>query len=473
MYRDETNDNLLASRVELRDTLLERTLIYSLLSGCNSTGYVSLLAQVLSDDDFTDPEHRTAWHLIKRCKEDGQEVNALNVYAQSQAAGLEFHPERYIAGVADGDAWTLGVALHSVGQRRRLVEGGDGRLPSLNDVLRRLTDDRGYDSGAAVADLERIVADYNKGRAVSCTPWSALHGKILEEAQLKAEGKIPDGVRCGFSLIDNKGGLEAGELMVVAGRNSNGKTSLALCMALNAAMQGAPVGVFSLEMTTKQLGTRLLSLLSGVDGERIKRGRMDQEEWDRVAGANDRLPIYFDERRESDVDAMVGNIRAMHEQRGVRVVVVDYLQLMRSRERDKAQQIGGIAHRMEALSKKLEITIILLSQLRREVGPDPTPHMSELKESGDIADAADSIYLVYRPERHGKDLKYPDMEQRWSQYSTEGTALLMCKKNRNGALAGEQLLKFDAPTTRFYEGGVFEIDNNLHPGEDFSEVAPF
>jgi replicative DNA helicase len=122
---------------------------------------------------------------------------------------------------------------------------------------------------------------------------------------------------------------------------------------------------------------------------------------------------------------------------------------LRGKERERVQQIGGIAHRLEALSKQLGICIILLSQLRRNMPNDPAPKLEELKESGDIADAADSIYLIYRPERHGEDITYPDMSQGWSQFSTKGTALLICSKNRQGALNGEQLLGFDAATTCF------------------------
>ena len=148
---------------------------------------------------------------------------------------------------------------------------------------------------------------------------------------------------------------------------------------------------------------------------------------------------------------VIANIKAMVAQHNVQVVVIDYLQLLRSRERERHQQMASIAHRLETLSKQLEICIVLLSQLRRNVDKDPTPRLEELKESGDIADAADSVYLVYRPERHGKEFRYPDMSQNWSNVTTEGTALLMCCKNRQGSLNGEQMLAFDAATTRFYQ----------------------
>jgi replicative DNA helicase len=92
------------------------------------------------------------------------------------------------------------------------------------------------------------------------------------------------------------------------------------------------------------------------------------------------------------------------------------------------------------------------------------PRLEELKESGDIADAADSIYMVYRPERHGNNIRYPDMTENWSEYDTHGTALLICYKNRNGAMTGEQMLGFNAATTKFYERDDFaKADGTMPP----------
>ena len=234
-------------------------------------------------------------------------------------------------------------------------------------------------------------------------------------------------------------------------------------------MSGEAVGIFSLEMTNLQLTTRLTSLITGIGGESLKRGQLTTEEWDKFVAVNDSAPIYFDKRRSTDGDTLINNIKAMVAQLGVQIVVIDYLQLLRGKERERLQQIGGIAHKLEALSKQLGITIILLSQLRRNQPNDPTPKLEELKESGDIADASDSIYLVYRPERHSETAKYPDMSQNWSQYPTKGTALLMCVKNRQGAMNGEQLLAFDASTTRFYESNIMPVvdeGNELPKMED-------
>lgn len=446
----------------LVDTQLERAFLSALFTDIYANAHLQAVAHLVSDDDFTSDEFCQTWQAVKKCYEQGKEISPINVYASGKEMGFAVNIARYISSNSlTANAEALGKTLHGLGQRRRLAE-------RVQDVFFSLIYDPETTTEQALAEVERIVKETTATSDKNCETFAEVYRALLKQTQDKANGLVPQGVPSGFSLIDRKGGLERGELMVVAGRNSNGKTSLALCMALNASLAGVPVGIFSLEMTNLQLTTRLTSLLTGIDGEAIKRGQMSTEEWDKFVAVNDQAPIYFDKRRSTDSDAVVANIKGMVAQLGVQVVVIDYLQLLRGKERERLQQIGGIAHRLEALSKQLGITIILLSQLRRNQPNDPVPKLEELKESGDIADASDSIYLVYRPERHGQEFKFPDMSQNWSQYSTSGTALLICAKNRQGAMNGEQLLGFDAGTTRFYEKAQFALadDNGLPQMDD-------
>ena len=430
----------------LVDPQLERALLVAILSHVAATGYVMTLQSFMVDDDFTDEENLNVWLWCKACVDKGQEVNMVNVYAQAQEGSSDFNVSRYIqAHGSEGDILTLANALHTMGIKRRISEG-------VGDVMMSIEHDPDYMPHNAVADMEQILTETTKTIKPKASHWKTVFKEILKQTEKKAKGEMPMGTLCGFDLIDRKGGMERGELMIVAGRNSNGKTSFALCCAVGVAQRGTAVGFFSLEMTNTQLGTRIASLLTGINGEDLKMGRnLGNEQWDALIDVDNSLPLYFDEVRTPDIDALIGNIKAMVAQKNVQVVVIDYLQLLRSKERERHQQMASIAHRLETLSKELEITIVLLSQLRRNVDRDPTPRLEELKESGDIADAADSVYLVYRPERHGKDFRYPDMSQTWSQVSTQGTALLMCVKNRQGAMDGEQMLGFDASTTRFYQ----------------------
>lgn len=455
------NNNL--SDSAFSDTQIERSLIMSLLTDDNGTGHAKALKTYLLEDDFTDESHRNMWRIMMAVVNDGQNINMVNVHTKAKAMGVNVEMSRYVMVNNNffSDIQAQGFLLHEMGQKRRMSD-------RLLDVMMNLQDSQ-YSTTEAVAEMDSLVQEINQSSSLNFEVWSSLHKKVLQLAEDKANGKIPTGVMTGISLIDRKGGLEPGELMIVAGRNSNGKTSLALCLALAAARQGVPVGIFSLEMTNSMLGNRLQSLLSGVDGESIKRADMSSDEWDRFIGTPTTLPIYFDKKRSTDINVITSSITALAEQRGIRVVVIDYLQLIKSRERDRSQQIANISHDLQALSTRLEITVILLSQLRRNQGTDYCPKLEELKESGDIADAADSIYLVYRPERHSVDARYPDMSENWSQYSTHNTALLICEKNRNGAMGAEELLGFDPRTTRFYEMNEFEKVTDTFPSTDFSD----
>lgn len=455
---DDVSDDI------LKAPQIERSLIMALLADDAGTGYAKMLRQYLLLDDFTDERNRDVWSIILKTLDDNQEVNMINIHTKATALGVSFDVGRYIITGSNffSDIEQQGRLLHELGQKRRISE-------KIDDIKFDLID-ANYSTANIVSELDALIKETVQSQGTSFSSWATVHKNVLYTTEEVANGKMPPGVRTGFSLIDRKGGLERGELMLIAGRNSNGKTSFALCVALAAAMQGVPVAIFSLEMTNLRLGMRLQSLMSGVDGESIKRGDMTEKEWDRFIGTPSDLPLYFDNKRSNNIDEVVNGINAIVEQRGIQVVVIDYLQLLRSRERDKAQQIGNICQTLQTLSTKLDITIILLSQLRRNNGTDYFPKMEELKESGDIENSADSIYMVYRPERHSLDAKYPDMSEKWSEYSTRGTGLLICYKNRNGAMDGEQMLRFDARTTRFYEDTMIERDELADaPSTGFSE----
>ncbi len=444
--------------VTMADPQLEASLVCAAMNPY-SGGNMTLLSGIVSADDFSDERCAAVWRVMCACNAAAKDVTPVNIVAMGKEMGEEIDLRPFIAADGAAEPETLAHVIRNMAQRRRMVD-------NMQDIYFTLIYDTEATNEQVLAQLDAMVKDMAATSDTKTESYKDVYHRLLKETEDKANGLVPQGVPSGFALIDNKGGLERGELMVIAGRNSNGKTSLALCVALHAAERGEPVGVFSLEMTNVQLATRLTSLLTGVDGESIKRGQLTPEQWGQFVRVNDRLPIYFDKRRSTDGDTLIGNIKAMHAQLGVQIVVIDYLQLLRGRERERLQQIGGIAHKLEALSKQLGITIILLSQLRRNAPNNPEPKIEELKESGDIADAADSIYLVYRPERHGENVRYPDMSQRWSEYPTKGTALLMCVKNRQGALGGEQLLAFDAPTTRFYEREIMPDAGSTPPPID-------
>ena len=429
----------------LQDEQLERGLLASLLVNANSYSIIRALRMFLTDDDFTDEENRFTWLLMNGCVDNSQEVNMINVYSRASSIGKKWNMTRYVLlNGSEGDVNMMAIALSTMGIKRRITDG-------IRTILMDIEYNTSLSPEQAISDIEKLVEETTQTVKPKTIVWQKIYSQILTDYEKIANGEKILGNKCGFSIIDKKGGFEHGELMVIGARTSNGKTAFTLNCAVNIAMSGVPVGIFSLEMTNKQLGIRILSILSGMNSMGIKNGTLSQEELDKITSVKDTLPIHFDDVRSPDIDVIINNIKGMVLQHGVEVVVLDYLQLMRSRERERVQQIGNIAHRLEALSKQLEITIVLISQLRRNIDKDPCPRLEELKESGDIADAADSVYLIYRPEQHGSHFRYPDTTKTWSSVDTKGTAMLMCVKNRQGNKFGEDILGFDASTTRFYQ----------------------
>ena len=437
----------------LQDQQLERGFLCAMLNNALATSRLRAYRQFLGDDDFTDDDNRATWQWMKACGDDMQEVNMLNVYTQAAKRGRKWDMSRYVqVHGSEGDIDSMALTISMMAIKRR-----------LSDELKTIVMDIEYNGELApeqaLSDISQVIEKASQSVRPKTIEWLNVYIQLMKDYELVANGNRTTGYSCGFKLIDAKGGFEAGELMVIGARTSNGKTAFALNCLVNIAKQGIPVGIFSLEMTNKQLATRISSILTGIKATEIKQGTLNEDDLHRFTSLDDSLPIFFDEVRSSESDTIINNIKAMNLQHGVKVVLIDYLQLMSSRERDRVHQIGSIAHRLEALSKQLEITIVLISQLRRNIDKDPCPRLEELKESGDIADAADSIYLLYRPEHHGSYYRYPHLAKDWSNVDTAGTAMLMCVKNRQGEKVGEDIIGFQAETTRFYELAYYKTLN--------------
>ena len=441
------------------DKKLELNLLAQLTSHMQSIGYAKACATILVDDDFCDSECQATWRMVKVLAERGTQPNHLNLYTHAKELGKPWNMQRFISVQGNGDIIMMASVLHEIGNKRRL----QGKL---SELLIDLDNDE-YHSSEAVKELETAVADINKDSSRSVVPFAETYTALFKTIERKANGEIAKGIMTGYWLIDKEGGFEDGALIVVAGRTSNGKTAFALNLATNIARGGVPVVVYSLEMTNEQVTTRITANLSGVSAGAIKQAQLNDEQWSSVASVNTGMPLYFDDNRASGKDEIFSAIRNVVDSKGARVVFIDYLQLMRGAGKDKRQDIGNIANELKVIAVELHITIVLLSQLAREgKGATPVPRISELKESGEIENACDAVYMVYRPEQHSPTLAYPDMTSDWSRYSTKGTALLICAKNRNGMM-GEQLLAFDRDTMRFYERGQYELashssDLNFH-----------
>ena len=263
----------------------------------------------------------------------------------------------------------------------------------------------------------------------------------------------------GFTLLDKRsGGLQTSDLVIVAADSSQGKTSFAIKLVMNC---GCPVAFYSMEMKKEQIAARMMSIESGVPANEILFSKLDSGRIQQIDKGVSRVienPIYFDDRSTSNIETILASIRMMKIKYGIKGAVVDYLQILNVNMKgsNKEQQMGDVARRLKNIAKELDIWVIALSQLSRD-NQNPIPSLTRLRDSGQIAEAADMVILIYRPEVYGK--KYPE---EFSSKSTEGTAMIDVAKGRNVGLM-KFLVGFDAKTTNFYE-----LDNNIKEVKDES-----
>lgn len=436
------------ANIDNTDLQLERAILAQMMSYIEEYTLYRAVTDVLAPDDFTSAEHQTCYSAIMQIVADGGEVSLLNVYTYVSKMGKAINLGSYNIKGKQGDLVVMAVLLHEMGVKRRIAD-------SLAEVLVNI-DKPEYSSNDAVADVNTAIAEASRTTSRTLDNWQSLHKYCVEMMRKKASGEIPLGIQTDYSLIDNAGGLEEGSLLILAGRTSNGKTAFALNLAMNVALKYTPVVLYSLEMTNEQVGNRLLAALTGIAASSIKKAELQADQWDKADKVGYDIPLYFDDRGIASKDELYRSIRNAANTKHIRLAIIDYLQLIKVGKGELRVEIGKIANELKELAKELRITIVLLSQLAREAkGVQPLPRINELKESGEIENAADAIYFVYRPEQHSPTLAYPDMSAEWSAYSTQNTALLICAKNRLDK-TGEQILHFDRDTMRFWQQGIFE-----------------
>ncbi len=264
------------------------------------------------------------------------------------------------------------------------------------------------------------------------------------DARSKNEGSI-SGIPTGLTKLDElTAGLHKGELTTIAGRTSMGKTALALTMARNVAIDSKiPVGIFSLEMTKEELTMRLMTGEARIDGHLMRTGKLAKHEWSKLLGNVGELaeaPIYIDDTPILTATEVRAKARRLKSEHDVGLIIVDYIQLLDAGKKaeSRTREISIITRSMKALSKELNIPVIMLSQLSRAVDyrKPPRPRLSDLRESGSIEHDSDNVLFVYRPFVYSKDL------------SDFGKAELIIEKQRNGRL-GQCFTEYHEKFTRF------------------------
>ena len=265
------------------------------------------------------------------------------------------------------------------------------------------------------------------------------------------------GVSTGFEDVDEMtSGLQPSDLIILAGRPSMGKTSLAMNIAENAAVgDKIPVAIFSMEMPGEQLAMRMMASLGRINAHKVRTGKLDDDDWPRLTSAINMLaeaPIYIDDTPALNPMELRTRARRLHREHGLGLIIVDYLQLMQTSENNenRATEISNITRALKGLAKELSIPMVALSQLNRslEQRPNKRPVMSDLRESGAIEQDADVIVFIYRDEVYNEESV------------DKGTAEIIIGKQRNGP-TGTVRLTFLGEYTRF---------ENFISGSSFDEV---
>ena len=285
--------------------------------------------------------------------------------------------------------------------------------------------------------------------------------RYFEESELALppmEGRV---VRTGFPALDEiLGGLQRSDMIVVAARPSLGKTSLALGIARHAAVeQRARVAIFSLEMAREQLVQRLLASESGVDTKRLRLGEQTEADERRIMEATGILseaPVFVDDSPILRMVEMRSKARRLHFERGIDLIIVDYMQLMRGDGREgRVQEISEISRSLKELARELDVPLVAVSQLSRapEWRASHRPQLSDLRESGSIEQDADVVIFIYRDDVYHTKEEWERQHDIEREPYPRGVADIIIAKHRNGP-TGEAKLRFVARTVKFVDYGV-------------------
>ncbi len=421
------------------------------------------IADRLAAEDFYRAEHRLIFNTMQRLVDKHQPLDvltiseALKAQQELEAAGGEtylYELAKNTPSAANIVAYGDIVREHSI--LRQLIATG-------SDITENAFNPDGRDIKELLDEAERRVFRIAETRSRGHGPVQI--GTLLAKATdridfLYHSDQAITGVSSGFADFDEMtSGLQPGDLVVVAGRPSMGKTAFAMNMAEHAAIKGSvPVLIFSMEMPAESLVMRMLSSLGSIDQHKVRTGKLKDDDWPRITAAIEMLSetkLYVDDTpalSPGEVRSRARRLAREHGQLGL--IVVDYLQLMHvpGSKENRSTEISEISRSLKAMAKELSVPIVALSQLNRslEARTDKRPVMSDLRESGAIEQDSDLIVFIYRDEVYNEDSP------------SKGQAEIIIAKHRNGPI-GKIHLTFRGQYTRF--------DNFAY--EDIAQGVPF
>jgi len=404
--------------------------------------------EILSPEDFYRSAHQKIFSGITELFKRNEPVDLVTLTNVLRELGQleEIGGATYLAALVDDfplavNAQHYAKIVHDKASLRRLIE-------KANAIAKRCFEDRG-NVDETIDFAERSVFEVSENKIKpSFYPISKIIENSIDALEERQGNKaLVTGVPTGFTKLDEKtAGFQRSDLIILAARPGMGKTALALNIARNAAVDtNVPVAIFSLEMSKEQLSMRMLSSEARIDSSRMRRGFISQEDWMQITDAAcvlSEAPIYIDDAPDISALEIRAKARRLKMEKDIGLVVVDYLQLMRSHAAAERRdlEISEISRSLKALAKEIDVPVLALSQLNRklEERSDKRPMLSDLRESGALEQDADVVAFIYRDEEYNKDENNPN----------KGKAEILLAKQRNGP-TGMAKLTFLNTYTRF------------------------
>ncbi|MEM9171554.1 MAG: replicative DNA helicase [Pseudomonadota bacterium] len=420
------------------------------------------VADAITADDFYRPDHRLIFSAMAELAARSEPCDAVTVSDHldqrgdlANAGGLG-----YIAQLANETPTAANIKAYADILRERSVLRS--MIVAGNNMVSNALTPEGRKASELLDEAERAVFEIaeqgsRRGGFQSLKQILPPLANRIDELN-RNKGQI-SGLSTGFKLFDERtSGLQGGDLIIIAGRPSMGKTTLAINIAENAALgEGKPVAIYSMEMSAEQLGMRMVSSLGRVNQAQLRSGTVPDDQWSRIDAAiqlMDSAPIYIDETPALSPTEVRARARRLKREHGLGLIVVDYLQLMQvaGTSENRTNEISEISRSLKALARELDVPLIALSQLNRSVEQrqDKKPVMSDLRESGAIEQDADLICFIYRDEVYNPET------------ARKGIADIVIAKQRNGPI-GEFPLTFVGQYTKFENFVPDTYGQNVHP----------
>lgn len=426
---------------------------------------------ILQEDFFYKPENKIIFSEIRTQYRESQAIDLLTI-----AEGLRKSKkldsaggESYLIDLSQKIASSAHIEVHSriiiqkyiqrclIDNSRAIIEN----CYSDNDVFTLLDNAYGYLNSVAeisVKPRETKLFDIVKSQI--------LHGQKIYR------GEIKPGINTPIQKLSSRtGGWRNSELIILAARPGMGKTAFALSCGLVAAQNNIPTAFFSLEMSAEQLTNRILSMNGKVDSQKFTVHGLSDRDVAQLAYAEktiSNLPFFIDDTASLSIEQFQIKAKRLKAKHGIRFIILDYLQLMSGKGKNREQEISKISRGLKLVAKDLDIPIIALSQLSRAVetrGGSKRPLLSDLRESGAIEQDADMVMFLYRPEYY----KINEWEDDYNREPTEGEAEYIVAKNRNGGLVRNRM-KFEARYTLFED--MPDQDNDTESNNQSSPEPP-